>query len=229
MIQIALLEPEHEGNIGAIARAMANFDLENLVLINSKVDHLGQESRNRAKHAQNILKKAKILKSIKSVRTDYLIGTTAKLGRDYNIPRAAVNVEQLASKVNTKKKVTILFGREGQGLSNDEIKICDFVVTIPASKKYPTLNVSQAATILFYELFKRKKETSVSHITHASGTELKQINKMFIKVFNQLNFATKEKKETQNKTWKKIIAKSFMTKREAYAVMGLLKKLIKSK
>ena len=64
MINVILVGSETSGNIGAIARAMANFDLKNLILVNPKVNHLSQESRNRAKHAQGILHNAKVVKRI---------------------------------------------------------------------------------------------------------------------------------------------------------------------
>ena len=86
MISVILIEPEHSSNVGAVARAMANFDFAELVLINPKCNHLDKDAILRAKHsALKILKNAKVKDFSYLKQFDYLIGTTAKIGTDYNI------------------------------------------------------------------------------------------------------------------------------------------------
>ncbi|MBI5065568.1 RNA methyltransferase [Candidatus Woesearchaeota archaeon] len=221
MTSIILLEPENSGNVGAVARVMKNFGFKELILVNPKCK-IDEECRRRAKNAQEILAGAKILKKIPIVNT--LIGTTSELGTDYNIPRSPITSEQL-TKLDLKGTVGLLFGRESYGLSNEEINKCDFVVTIPTSKEYPALNLSHSVAIILYELNKNK-ENIVSHIESMTVSERKQMNKMFKQILSKLKFATKEKKQTQIVVWKKILGKIFLSKREAYAVMGLFKKII---
>jgi len=229
MISVVLIEPETSGNIGAIARVMKNFEFSDLVLINPKCNHLEKESLDRSTHAKSILKKAKI-KKISFLKTfDYLIGTTAKLGTDYNVPRSPIIPEQLSeklSKINNKLKIGLLIGREGTGLSNKEISMCDFIVTIPSSKKYPTMNISHATSLILYEIFKKQtKKKSNAHIIPATQKEKEVIMDNFNKVLNSVKFSTKEKRQTQKTVWKRIFGKAFLTKREAFAVIGFLKKL----
>jgi TrmH family RNA methyltransferase len=232
MISIILLEPENAGNVGAVARSMANFGFKDLILIDPKCDPKSRDAIRRAKFAGSILKKAKIRTKKVLDRFDYVIATTAKLGNDYNIPRSPISPKQFAEKVavlkKKKTKIGILFGREGIGLTNEEVRACDFVVTIPSSKSYGTLNISHAVNILLYELFVAfEKPTISSHIVMASSAEKKQLLKLFNKVLNSLNFATPAKKQTQVTVWRRIMGKSFLTKREAFALMGFFKKLIK--
>ena len=231
MISVVLIEPETPGNIGAIARIMKNFDFNDLVLINPKCNHLSKESLDRSTHAKSILKKAKIKKINHLKNFDYLIATTAKLGTDYNIPRSPITPEQLAeklSKLSSKLKIGLLIGREGSGLSNNEISMCDFIVTIPSSKNYPTMNVSHAASLILYEIFKKQsREKSNEHIIPAAKKEKEIIMDYFNKVLDTAEFSTKEKKQTQKTVWKRIFGKAFLTKREAFAVIGFLKKLKK--
>ena len=223
MIKIVLVEPKNSGNVGAVARSMANFGFEKLILVNPKCNHLSQTARNRAKWAQDVLKKAKIVKSLSSIKST-LIATTGKIGTDYNIPRSPISPEKLASIVNKKKDIALVFGRENTGLNNEEISNCDFVVTIPTSKKYSVMNLSHAVTILLYELSKNK-ENIASHIIFASEQDRKQLMKMLNKALSKMDFATKEKKQTQILVWKRMIGKSFLTKREAFALMGFFRKL----
>jgi len=230
MVTIILIEPETPGNIGAIARSMKNFGLKDLILINPRCDHLSKEALDRATHAKEILKNAVIKDFSYLKQFDYLIATTAKLGTDYNIPRSPITPEQLAeklAKINLKNlSIGILIGREGSGLKNKEILAADFIVTIPSSKSYPTLNAAHAATIIFYEIFQKiGKEKVNEHIITATKIEKEIILQKVGNILDKMEFSTEEKKETQRRIWKRILGKSFMTKREAYALLGFLRKL----
>jgi TrmH family RNA methyltransferase len=222
MISIILVEPENSGNVGAVARVMANFGFKDLFLVNPKCQHLNDEARCRAKHAQRILENAKISK-LNELKFDYLIGTSAVIGSDYNIPRSPITPEELARKVKRKANIALLFGREGSGLSNKEILKCDFIVKIPSSKKYGTLNVSHAAAIVLYSLFKDRG----FGIPAATKKEKDVILEKLDEILDKLEFTTTQKKETQKRTWKRIIGKAMLTKREAFAVLGFLTKLRK--
>ena len=240
MLTIILVEPEHPGNLGAIARAMANFDLKHLTLFKPKCSPQHQEARNRAKNAQTILKNAEVIQkgSLKTVlkKYDYVIATTAQLGTDYNLLRSPITPEQCAEKIahtlhtinDKRRKIAVLFGREGIGLRNSELKHTDFVVHIPASKEYHALNLSHAATIIFYELFKYTTgEHTSSHITPVSAKDKEIVLWRIQQVLNQLIFATPEKKRTQELVWKRVINKALLSRREAFALLGFFRKLIK--
>lgn len=221
MFSIILLEPENSGNVGAVARVMKNFGFKELILVNPKCE-INDECRKRAKHAQNILDNAKIVKKMPVL--DTLIATTGIIGSDYNISRSPITPEQL-TKLELKGKIGLVFGRESSGLCNEEIKKCDFVVSIPTSKNYPSLNLSHAVAIILYELVKNNKSVT-SEIKLLTLQEKKQLNKIFNEILANLEFRTVKNKETQQKVWKKLLGKSFLSKREAYAVIGLLKKIL---
>jgi len=229
-MEIILLEPSKQENIGSVARAMKNFDYEQLILINPKCK-IGDKANRVAKHAKDVLKNTKIKKFSYLKTFDYLIGTTAILGTDYNIPRNPINASQLASKISNldkKLKIGLWIGRETIGLKNEELDMCDVLVTVPSSKKYPTLNISHSTAIMLYELFNGlSNERSNSHINFASKKDKEVIMRFINKILNRLEFTTKQKKETQKKVWKRVIGKAFLTKREAFAVMGFMRKLMK--
>ncbi|MBW2968653.1 TrmJ/YjtD family RNA methyltransferase [Candidatus Woesearchaeota archaeon] len=228
-MKIILIKPSKSGNLGAIARAMANFNFKDLILVNPKCKKTSITAKKRAKHAQQILKNAKIRKSLPKLHT--LIATTSQLGTDYNIKRSPINLEQLKqkiSKLNKKSlsKIGLVFGPEGEGLSNEEINKCDFVLTIPANKSYPVLNLSHAVAVTLYELSKIMINKKVDeHITLASESDKNQLLKIVKNKLNRIKFSTVSKKQTQLTVWKKIIGKAFLTKREAFALMGFFKKI----
>ncbi len=226
MIHVVLIEPQEPGNIGAIARAMKNFSVTSLILVNPQCDHLSKAATDRATHAKHILTNAKIKTFKEVLNYDYVIGTTAKLGTDYNIPRSPLTPQQLAKKTSkVQRNIALVFGREDRGLTNEEILTMDYIVTIPATT-YSTLNLSHAVTIILYELFQARKEKKHNdHIHPIRKEEQRQILKIIDEKLATMHFATPTKKETQRKIWKRVVTKSNMTKREAYALIGFLKKL----
>ena len=213
------------GNIGAIARAMQNFGLDNLILINPKCDYLSKEALDRATHAKPILQNAKQLPSLKEAKKEFdtLVATTARTGTDYNIQRTPLLPEQFAKMIPKLGKVGLILGREDHGLSNEEVSLCDFIVTIPTSKRNNPLNVSHAASVIFYEIFKNNEKTNT--IAMASGEEKAVLLKMINSSLDKMEFVTKEKRETQRKLWKRLIGKSMLTKREAFGLCGFFRKL----
>ena len=231
MIEIILVEPRKQENLGAIARAMKNFSFDRLVLINPKCK-IGVSARKVARHANDVLSKAKINDFNYLRKMDYLIGTTSRLGTDYNIPRNAVDVEKIAEKISSvdykKLKIGLLIGREASGLTNEEVNLCDALATIPSSKEYPVLNISHAVSILLYEIFKKiSVEKSNSHINFATEKDKEVMMRYIYKILDKLEFSTPEKKDTQKKVWKRVFGKAMLTKREAFSVMGLLRKLVR--
>ncbi|GIU68849.1 MAG: RNA methyltransferase [Candidatus Woesearchaeota archaeon] len=237
MITIILIEPENPGNTGAILRSMKNFDFTDIIIVNPSFDTNSEELLDRAKWAKNLINNIRVYPyDMNKLRKefDYLIATTAKIGRDYNILRSPITPEELAEKIieinnnkkNNKTKIGLLIGREGIGLKNEEISVTDFTVTIPTSKKYGTMNVSHATTIILYEIFKKQKsENIISHITPISNAEKEQILKIIDEKLKNMYFATEEKRNTQRILWKKILGKAMLSKREAYALIGFLKKI----
>ncbi len=234
MLAVVLIEPETPGNIGSVARVMKNFGVKELVLVNPKCNHLDGEAYGRAMHARDILKKAVVAAGFSNLkRFDYVVGTTAALGSDYNVMRSPITPEQLALQLSrsgsisrSKTNIAVVFGRESSGLKNAEVACCDIVVTIPSSMKYPALNLSHAVAIVLYELFKHSSSVKLaSHISLASRHEKDVAISMVSDILARMDFAIASKKQTQSMVWSRLINKSFLTRREMYALLGFLRKI----
>ena len=226
MLTVVLVEPETPGNVGSVARVMKNFGVKNLILINPKCNHLDGEAKGRAMHGRDILQGAKKSRLEVLKTFDVVAATTSRLGSDYNIPRIPLTPAVFAEKIKAiKGNIALVFGREDTGLTNQEIMLCDFVVSIPASSKYSALNISHAAGIILYELFKR--ETFSEKFPSASGREKDVILKNLYSVLECMEFQTDGKRETQKKLWRRIVGKAMLTKREAFALMGFIRQLKK--
>ena len=233
MLSVVLVEPKSSGNIGSIARAMRNFGLNQLVLVSPKCNHLDSESNARAKHAKTILKKAIILKKFSELKKfDTTVATTAALGTDYNVARLPLSPDALAEKLRgtSKQHIALVFGRDTTGLTNHEILQCDFVVSIQSSVKYRALNISHAAAILFYEISKTSKMKKVgSNFVPASSKEKDVIMGIIGVLLRQMPFHFDSQRTTQRKIWRRLIGKAMLSRREAFAVIGFLKKAAKLK
>ncbi len=232
MLSLCLIGIKNEGNLGAIARVMKNFGAEELILVDTKINPLSKTALDRASHAVGILKNARRADLSVFKNYDLIVGTTANIGGIYNIPRFPLTPRQIREQLRShpKNKILLVLGREDCGLSNEELAKCDLLISIPASKTYPVMNVSHAAAVVLYELFGALSEqTSVSHITSASRKELEHALKLAYESTLTLSFLSDVKKRTQERLWKKIIFKSFLTKRETSALIGFFKKLLKQR
>lgn len=135
---------------------MKNFGLSDLHLVNPLAS-LGDNGRARGGHAQDILDSVRIDESIQDalVGVDLSFGTTAQRSfSEANLLRKPITARELRAAVNDASGTTgLVLGREGTGLNNAELGLCDGIVTIPTATEYQTLNLSHAAAIIFYELY----------------------------------------------------------------------------
>lgn len=226
-IYVVFVECESSGNVGFLARAMANFGLKNLILINPC--ELKKEAYYQAMHAKNIVESAKVFETIndflKKESVDFIVGSTGTPGGSYNLSRIPIKPEELGKSINLNNKIAIVFGREGNGLYNHEIDLCDIIVSIPTDHSYPIMNISHAAAIIFYEIFKNKNEFNVEGLEEATSIEKKYLLKDMEKIVAILELP-KHKQKTAVKSFKNILNRAFITGREVHTLKGVLRRVI---
>ena len=205
---------------------MANFGLKNLVLINPPT--LTNEAYYQATHGKYIVENAKIYPSLddfyQSQRIDFKVASTGMAGGSYNLSRIPIRPEELGKSLNVSNKIAILFGREGDGLSNKEIGDCDICVSIPTDPTYPIMNISHAAAIIFYELFKNKHDYGVEGLNESGDLEKKYLVKDMEELIDCLDIPD-HKKRNGLKTFNNIVSRAFITGREIHTLKGILRRL----
>jgi TrmH family RNA methyltransferase len=225
-IYIVFVECETPGNIGFLARTMANFGLKNLVLINPPT--LTNDAYYQATHGKYIVENAKIYQTLdefyQSQRIDFKVASTGMAGGSYNLSRIPVKPEELGKSMNVSNKIAILFGREGNGLTNKEIEDCDICVSIPTDPTYPIMNISHAAAIIFYELFKNKHDYGVEGLSEGSEFEKELVVRDMNDLIDSLDIP-EHKKKNGKKTFNNIISRAFITGRETHTLKGILRRL----
>ena len=226
MIYVVFVEPESPGNIGFLARTMKNFGLLNLVLINPC--ELKNESYYQAMHARDVVSNAETYNSLEEFllikEIDTSVGTTGSAGGSYNVARIAVSPEQLADSINYNGNLALVFGREGNVLSNQEISLCDIIVSIPTHDYYPILNITHAAAIIFYEMFKREKSYPVGSLEAATAEEKKSLINRMEEIILKLGYPP-HKSKNASLVFKKIIGRTFISGREAHTLKGTLRRI----
>ncbi|MYE84656.1 MAG: RNA methyltransferase [Gammaproteobacteria bacterium] len=153
-IRIVLVATSHPGNIGAAARAMKTMGLSQLVLVNP-LRYPDPQADWRAAAATDVLDQCRVCASLDEAIADchWVVGASARPRR---IPWPVADVRTSARKLLAEAgagQVAVLFGREADGLSNEELQRCNAHLRIPASPDYPSLNLAMAVQVVAYELF----------------------------------------------------------------------------
>ncbi len=154
---VVLVEPQLGENIGAAARAMANFGLSRLRLVKPRQRWPNDKARMMASGATGILEGAALFDTLADAIADcnFVFATTAR-AHDQAKPVVgpAEAAAQMTPRIAAGETVAILFGRERNGLENDEVALADRILTLPVNPAFASLNLAQAVVIVAYEWFK---------------------------------------------------------------------------
>lgn len=155
-IKIVLVGTTHPGNIGAAARAMNTMCLERLVLVDPQCP-VGEVAYARASGANSILDRRETHASLEAAIADCerVVATSARR-RSLPWPETdpAANAESILARAD-EDRVALVFGREHSGLTNEELQLCNAMVTIPANPRFGSLNLAAAVQIIGYEIYSR--------------------------------------------------------------------------
>lgn len=223
-VRIVLVGPKFEGNIGAVCRSMANFGLDDLVLVNPCP--IGDDTYRRAKHGSHLLDSAKVVDTIReAVDGCFLIAGTSGVttAGDKNYTRIPLPAREFAQRVKDyPERIAILFGREDVGLLQDELERCDVLVTVPTDGTYPILNLSHAATIVMYELF----NGSLHEAAPADPAE----KELMFRFFDDLMAASgypEHRREMTSVMFRRMMGRAIPTKYEFNTIMGVFGDAVK--
>lgn len=160
-ISFVLIEPKESGNVGASARAIKNMGFRRLELVGQE-GIINDESRWMACNAIDVLERVRIFENFKSAIAEksLIVGTTRRIGKTRGLIVPLIEGAKYIRNAAVNNRVSILFGREDKGLSNEEVEECGLLITIPTDKSSPSLNLAQAVLLVAYEL-NRGIETEV--------------------------------------------------------------------
>jgi tRNA/rRNA methyltransferase len=243
-IAVAIVEPEFAINVGYLARVMANFGMNRLVIVGGmKIQCELEQACRFASHGELIVRKAKYVKTFQDLRREFslLVGTTAIPARKKsNIARKVVSPSNCAkilirnfslTKEDSDNAICIVFGRDTTGLTNEELSLCHIITSIRTGSAYNTLNVSHAAAIIFFSFLEllrlQSRNLAATNETRdgASKKEQARVVNLLLKLARVSDVQDHRIRKLKILI-ERIVARTNLSEREAYLLMGLAGKAI---
>jgi TrmH family RNA methyltransferase len=191
-IRIVLVAPSHPGNIGAVARAMKNMALDDLVLVKPK-QFPHSEATARASGADDVLARARVVDSVpEAIAGCGFVAATTSRDRDQNF--RVVDVRDAAERIVSESRrapAAVLFGAERTGLTNEELQAAHVLIRIPANEAYLSLNLAMAVQLVAYELFRArgvKIEPAPAAAPLATPEEMERMYVHLAQVLEEIDF-----------------------------------------
>jgi TrmH family RNA methyltransferase len=228
-LTVVLVSTRNPLNIGAAARAAANFGFTDLRLVDP-YDVAFREAVSAVGGA-HVLQQARVFPTLAEAISDcsLVLGATAVQNR---VPQQTV--DRLDSGVAEAKshhgRVALLFGSEKFGLSNEDLSFCHGLIRIPTVPETPSMNLGQAVAVCLYELIRcDKPEDAVPPLgdgTAVSGSDAEHLTRMLLDVLNEsgyMNRITAVSTEQKIRRW---IRRLRITRRDAPLLLGVLRQIL---
>jgi tRNA/rRNA methyltransferase len=231
-VDVVLVRPKEDGNVGAVARLGRNFGIDRLVLVASRAP-IGSEARRRSMGGLPLLRTAARAPSFDRAvaGADLVVGTTdLSTGRSTAYLRRSVSPERLGEIVRiVEGQVALVFGPEDNGLSRNELGRCDLLVHIPARREFPTLNLSHAVGIVLYALHRARGPTDPETTPAPELLELNGREKeLFLERLGELLTRTgypAHKRRGLILLFRRVLGRATPTEAEYRMMLGLFKSL----
>jgi tRNA/rRNA methyltransferase len=229
-LSIILVEPRGDRNIGAVARAMANFGVSDLRLVAPQIDHLGDEARKMAVKASVLLEQAQLYPDLRSALEDchYAFATTRRFGKyrvDFLHPDDAA--EELLPLL-AGGRVALVFGREDRGLHTDELDLCQRLITIPTCGSVLSMNLAQSVVICLYEVA-RAHATSVGKErggrSLATGEQLEVLFGHMRETLLRINYLNPQNPEHILRCYRQLLGRAGLDERDVRILRGLFSEI----
>ena len=228
-MRIVLVEPQHPGNVGAVARAMANFGVTDLALVNGC--EINDDGYARSKSGKPILKNLKRFDTMEKALADcdIAIGTSGiKPEGDKRWFRAPKDVKKINELINERENPALVFGRENYGLYREELALCETTITIPTNPDYPILNLSHAVGIVLYEIKRKEKVKGPKKRKAVSQEEFERLVERIMEMLEDSSYPERRLDRSKT-TLRRLISRGNPDEGEYENLMGIFKAIKEGK
>jgi tRNA/rRNA methyltransferase len=226
-IYVVLVEPQSPGNVGMVCRAMKNMGLRHLRLVKGcRTDH--SDARRFAVSARDLLDAAVRYESLAEALVDIEIpvATTRRIGK---YRQETMSPPELAAKLQEKMgqgSAALVFGREDNGLTTDELALCRWQATVPTSEEYGSLNLAQAVLIFSYEVTRGLLSGVTTPLREMSTTgEMEELYRHMEKTLLEIGFLDEANPKHLMRTLRRILARAEMDSREVAVLRGMMSQM----
>jgi len=196
-----LVKPQLGENIGACARSMKNFGFSKLFIVNPKINFPNHKAKATSVGAYDIIKNTKIFGEIQSAISPFNL-VIALSARRRDINKKHISLNKFKNIIKRKNlNIGLMFGPEASGLSNKDLSFSNYILQIPTSPKFKSLNLSHSLTLISFEIFKilneNKNKKNTNKIKISSKSKITSIVSHLEKLLDKKNFfVPKEKKHS---------------------------------
>jgi TrmH family RNA methyltransferase len=233
-IRIVLVGTTHPGNIGAVARAMKNMELDDLALVNPKIfPH--EEATARASGAVDVLDNATVVESLEEAIKDcvFVAGASA---RPRSLAWPTMEPRDCAAKfveLREEGVVAAVFGPEKSGLSNSDLDHCDTLLTIPTNPDFSSLNIAMSVQVFTYEVRMAAMGGKPAHYEYdaplATSDELENFYNHLEQVLIDLQFLKPDNPRNLMRRLRRMFSRAQVDKNEVNILRGMLSAIDKKK
>jgi TrmH family RNA methyltransferase len=226
-LRVVLVAPRNPLNIGAAARAMSNFGVQRLRVVNPY--EVAFRTARSAVGASDLLAKAEQYNSVADAVADcrLVVGTTAVGSRDLQHRLLKLDKGGLVIKRQLKTEpVALLFGSERFGLSNEELSHCHWLMRIPTAKENISMNLGQAVAVTLYELARDAKVARLAEkYPPAASQEVERITASLLHVLQASDFLGRRQVKTAEERIRRLVRRLQITARDTDAWLGMLRQI----
>ncbi|TYO99709.1 tRNA/rRNA methyltransferase [Geothermobacter ehrlichii] len=229
-IAVVLVEPKGALNIGSVCRVMANFGLGRLRLVNPQADHLSDPARKMAVKASFLLESAECFDSLEAALADcsLSIGTTRRFGKYRENLLHPEQAAGLCLEQAPGGRVGLVFGREDHGLFNEELDLCQRLMTIPTCGPVKSMNLAQAVAVTLYEASRARARAAglaAGGRKLAANEELEQMYAHMRRTLLDIDFLDRQNPDHILRALRQIFGRAGLSSREVRILRGLMSRI----
>ena len=188
-----LVKPQLGENIGACARSMKNFGFTKLHIVDPKINFPNHKAKATAVGAFEIINKAKVFDNVENAVSSFdLVISLSARRRDVNKKHISINEFNNIIKQRKNINTGMMFGPEASGLSNKDLSFSNYILQIPTSSKFKSLNLSHSLTIICYEIFKlldsKKTKSNNINLKTSSKSKISSVINHLISLLEKKDF-----------------------------------------
>jgi TrmH family RNA methyltransferase len=228
-LRIVLASPRNPLNIGAAARAMSNFGVSELRLVNP-YEVAFREAKSAVK-SQHVLERAREYPSIADAVADcgLVVGTTSKGHRALEHPLRRL---EMGGRIIRKKLATapvaLLFGSEKFGLSNDEMSHCHWLMRIPAREEHGSMNLGQAVAVCLYEIVRDPSAAKAAPGPKQAATaeEAERVTQLLVEILDRSGYVHARVAGSTRLKIRRLIRRMDLNAHDAEVWLGMLRQIL---
>ncbi|MFW5711294.1 MAG: RNA methyltransferase [Spirochaetota bacterium] len=229
--QVVLVEPQTSGNVGSVCRAMKTMGFTRLVIVGRTPDYFDlNQVKTLSLHAQDLFAEARFFDTLPAAVSDSILAAGITRRRGKYRKYFSLLPEQFAAHLADMGEgtVSLVFGRESDGLTDEELSHCNVAVRIPSSDEFPSLNLSHAVQVITYSL-SREYRPAMHGFQAIEQNRLLELSREVTDSFDEIGFFKQNEKEEVGRFFRDIFSRSGLSESETARLIKMFRKMAKLK